>query len=63
MELKKHYRKSPSMVARRIAEELVLVPTKQNEVGARTRKLIENERTLEYLLPGVQVLAVAEFKI
>ncbi len=57
MELKKRYHKDSSMVARKVAEEVILVPIRQNvgdlqsiytvnEVGARIWELLDSEKNV-----------------
>ena len=64
MKMGKCYRKSRSMVARAIAEELVLVPIRQNvgnlqsiynlnEAGAYVWNLLDNELSLEEIVSKV----------
>ena len=64
MELTKSYHKSSSMVARRVAEEVILVPIRQNvgdlqciytlnEVGARIWELLDNAETVADMVSSV----------
>ena len=64
MELTKSYQKSSSMVARRVADELILVPIRQNvgdlqsiytlnEVGARIWELLDNKGTVADMVSSV----------
>lgn len=64
MELTRCYHKSSSMVARRVADEVILVPIRQNvgdlqsiytlnEVGARIWELLDNEGTVADMVSAV----------
>ena len=64
MELTKSYHKNSSMVARRVAEEVILVPIRQNvgdlqciytlnEVGARIWELLDNAGTVADMVSSV----------
>ena len=64
MELTRCYHKSSSMVARRVADEVILVPIRQNvgdlqsiytlnEVGARIWEFLDNEGTVADMVSAV----------
>jgi hypothetical protein len=69
-ELEERYRKDPSMLARDIAGEVILVPIRRsageleaiytlNETGARIWKLLDDEHTLAEISDQIQ----AEFEV
>lgn len=64
MELTRCYRKNPSMVARKVAEEFVLVPIRQNvanlqciytlnEVGAHIWELLDRKLTVSDIVSTI----------
>ena len=64
MELTRCYQKNSSMVSRRVANELILVPIRQNvgdlqciytmnEIGARIWELLDNEGTVTKIVSAV----------
>ncbi len=63
-ELKKRYHKDSSMVARKVADELILVPIRQNvgdlqsiytinEVGARIWELLDSEKNVSDIVKAI----------